>query len=431
MKSALLLCLWTASAAAEQRLALEGLDPIDLIHGQRTKGKSDLSADGGAFRYWFSSAANRSTFLSDPDRYGLQLNGNCVMSDGMPGSQKLYAVVEGRIYLGGTEQCIDTFKQEPSTFVDVKTGRRVAQRETAGPDDRPKVAILLFEGVQIIDYTGPYEVFGEANFNVYTVAQSSAVLTTNMGMQVIPRYTFADAPQPDVLLTPGGNVNPNNAEVIRWIQDVSKKAKYVMSVCNGAFWLAKAGLLDGQSATTVAGAIDTLKESYPKTRVVSDRRYVDNGKIITTAGLSSGIDGALYLVSKMRGLGFAQAVALGMEYNWDPSSKFARAALADKPIRRLREPFPKEKARNITLLKQEGDTQWWKKTWEVEGGGSASEILKMVEATLSDRWQRAGSGPNSQWTIDDGQGGRWKALAQVTPTQSADKVMVSIRVERG
>ncbi len=226
-------------------------------------------------------------------------------------------------------------------------------------------------------------------------------------------------------------MNPDNAEVIRWIQGASKKATYVMSVCNGAFWLAKAGLLDGQTATTVSGAIDVLTETYPKTKVVSDRRYVDNGKIITTAGLSSGIDGALYVVTKMRGLGFAQSVALGMEYNWDPSSRYARAALADKPIRLLRLPFPKEKASSVTLAKQEGDTQWWRKTWEVEGGGSPSEILKWVEQTLADRWQRAGSGPDSGWIMDDGQGGRWKAVAQVTPTGTAEKILVSIRVERG
>jgi len=432
MKAALLFLFWSACAAAvEPTLALEGLDPIELIHGHQTKGTATLSAESGGFRYWFSSPANRSTFLSDPGRFGLQLNGKCVMSDGMPGSQKLYAVVEGRIYLGGNEGCIEAFKQDPGAIVDVQTGRRVARRANPGPDNRPKVAILLFPGVQIIDYTGPYEVFGESDFNVYTVAQSPGVLTTVMGMQVVPRFTFADAPQPDVLVTPGGNVNPDNAEVIRWIRDISKKATYVMSVCNGAFWLAKAGLLDGQSATTVSGAISTLKEMYPNTNVVSDRRYVDNGKVITTAGLSSGIDGALYLVSKMRGTGFAQAVALGMEYNWDPSGRYARAALADKPIRALREPFPKDKARRVALFKQEGDTQWWRKTWEVEGSASPSEILTWVEQTLSARWRRTGSGPDSQWTMDDGQGDRWKAIAQVMPTQSAEKVLVSIRVERG
>jgi putative intracellular protease/amidase/YHS domain-containing protein len=431
MRAGLLLCLLThVVACAEHTVALEGLDPIELINGHQTKGQPALSAERGTFRYLFSSQANRSKFLSDPDRYGLQLNGQCVMSDGMPGSQKMYAVVEGRIYLGATEMCIEKFKEDPSSFVNVQTGQRLAARPKPGADQRTKVAILLFEGVQIIDYTGPYEVFGDSGFNVYTVAQSAGALTTVFGMQVVPHFTFASAPQPDVLVTPGGNVKPDNAEVIRWIQDVSKKAKYVMSVCNGAFWLAQAGLLENQSATTVAGAIDVLQEKYPKTRVMSDQRYADNGKVITTAGLSSGIDGALHLVSKMRGLGFAQAVALGMEYNWDPSGRYARAALADKPIRWLAAPLPKEKARSVTLSKQEGDTRWWRKTWEVDGGGSASEVLKSVEQTLSKRWQRAGSGPDSEWVMDDGHGGRWMALAQVMPTQSAEKVLVSIRVER-
>jgi len=85
----------------------------------------------------------------------------------------------------------------------------------------------------------------------------------------------------------------------------------------------------------------------------------------------------------------------------------------------------------VALFKQEGDTQWWRKTWEVEGNARPAEILTWVEQTLSARWRRSGSGPDSQWTMDDGQGERWKAVAQVMPTQSAEKVLVSIRVERG
>jgi len=85
----------------------------------------------------------------------------------------------------------------------------------------------------------------------------------------------------------------------------------------------------------------------------------------------------------------------------------------------------------VTLSKQEGDTRWWRKTWEVEGSASPSEILTWVEQTLSARWRRTGSGPDSQWTMDDGQGERWKAVAQVMPTQTAEKTLVSIRVERG
>src|SRR5437764_7530566 len=108
-----------------------------------------------------------------------------------------------------------------------------------------------------------------------------------------------------------------------------------MSVCTGAFILAKAGLLDGLSATTVRGGLDRLAEAGKSITVVHDKRYVDNGKIITTAGLSSGIDGALYLVSKIDGLGAAQQIALGIEYDWDPQGKFARAALADRYLPNL------------------------------------------------------------------------------------------------
>jgi putative intracellular protease/amidase len=103
-----------------------------------------------------------------------------------------------------------------------------------------------------------------------------------------------------------------------------------MSVCTGAFILAKAGLLDGLSATTVSGGIANLASAGNNIKVVYDKRYVDNGKIITTAGLSSGIDGSLYLVGKMMGKGVAQLVALGIEYDWDPEGKFVRAALADR-----------------------------------------------------------------------------------------------------
>ncbi len=333
-------CLLSASAAAsDAKLALDGLDPVELIQGQKAKGQPQYSAARGDFKYWFKSAENRSKFASDPEKYGLQLGGKCVLSDQMPGTQKLHTVVDGRIYLGGSEHCIARFKESPGTFVDVKTGKRLSKRaDNPAQDDRQKVAILIFEGVQIIDYTGPYEVFGQAGFNVYTVGEKPGTLTTSMGMRVTPNYTFDNAPIPDVLVTPGGNVDTGNAVVVEWVKTVAQKSKQVMSVCNGAFWLAKAGLLEGQSATTFHAVIDALRESAPHTKVVSDKRYVDNGKVITTAGLSSGIDGALYLVNKMQGFGAAQAVALGMEYNWDPKSTYARAALADKPIRFLRWP---------------------------------------------------------------------------------------------
>ncbi len=209
-----------------------------------------------------------------------------------------------------------------------------------GPGGAKNVAILLFPGVQIIDYTGPWEVLGHARvdgkpaFKIYSVAETASPFDTAMGMTVIPSYTFAKAPKPDVLVLPGGNVDPqlSNEGIIRWIRESAKTAEVVLSVCNGAFFLAEAGLLDGLEATTFAGMIDDLQRSAPKTKVVRDKRFVDNGKIITSAGLSSGIDGALHVIEKLYGKGTAQLAAVGMEYDWRPDSGWARASLADMQL---------------------------------------------------------------------------------------------------
>ncbi len=193
-----------------------------------------------------------------------------------------------------------------------------ARAQEGASKQKLNVAILIFDGVQIVDYTGPYEVLGSGGRrNVYTVAEKPDVITTAMGMRVVPNYTFANQPRPDIIVVPGGGnsgepaarvprgvgAQLNNEAVIRWIRESAAQSKYVMSVCNGAFLLAKAGLLDGLSATTTAGYIDYLATVAPKTKVVYDQRYVDNGKVITTGGLSAGIDGAMRLIEKLDGAG--------------------------------------------------------------------------------------------------------------------------------
>ena len=223
-----------------------------------------------------------------------------------------------------------------------------AQAEKAAKSARPQqkaaarnLAILIFDGVQIIDYTGPYETFGHVHigdahaFNIYTVSEKTNPITTSMGMSVNPKYDFQNAPKPDVLVIPGGDVRGqlDSPNVLKWVREKANGAEMVLSVCNGSFILAKAGLLDGLEATTTAGLIPRLREAAPKVKVVDDRRFVDNGKIITAAGLSSGIDGALHVIERLFGKGTAQMAALGMEYNWDPESKYVRAALADKYMR--------------------------------------------------------------------------------------------------
>jgi transcriptional regulator GlxA family with amidase domain len=139
-----------------------------------------------------------------------------------------------------------------------------------------------------------------------------------MGMTVIPRFSFTNAPAPDIVLLPGGDVEAHlrNPNVQDWIRKSAAQAEIVLSVCNGAFFLAKLGLLDGLTATTFHGLIDALKVAAPKCKVVSDQRFVDNGKIITSAGLSAGLDGALHVVERLNGLQAAEQVASNMEYHW-------------------------------------------------------------------------------------------------------------------
>jgi len=236
---------------------------------------------------------------------------------------------------------------------------------------RPRnVAILIFDGVIIIDYTGPYETFGHVYaynqpnpFNIYTVGEKQTTITTAFGMSVNPTYSTDTAPKADTLVVPGGVVRSvtGNAKVMQWLKDQSQQAEIVMSVCNGAFILAQAGLLDNLGATTTAGLIEQLRLVAPKATVVADKRFVDNGKIITTAGLTSGIDGTLHVIERLYGRGTAEAAALAMEYNWNPDSTYARAALADKY---LPNQFDIETlATSWVPLSRAGTTDHWESKW--------------------------------------------------------------------
>jgi putative intracellular protease/amidase len=295
------------------------------------------------------------------------------------------------------------------------------------------VAILLFDHVQIIDYSGPWEVFGEAGFKVFTVADKAAPITTVFSQKVTPNYSFENSPRADILLVPGGGVGDasNNPKLIKWIQDNARESSYVMSVCTGAFLLAKAGLLDGLSATTVRGGIDRLAEAAPKSTVVYDQRYVDNGKIITTAGLSSGIDGAFHLLSKIVGEGEAQRTALGMEYRWEPQSTYARAALPDRYL-------PNFTGIEAKVLSTSGDMDKWEVSavvWEPDSvAGIIDSISKQVaSATPHTRsapkvGERTGTGESAEvrWTLTDEKGRNWNgsAVAQPAPGEKGRFIVV-------
>ena len=312
-----------------------------------------------------------------------------------------------------------------------------ASRTPAPPSK--KAAILLFSYVEDIDFAGPVEVFGGSGIQVFTVATSTSPIRTMMGIKVTPEYSLEDAPPADILLIPGGAVfaSQQDPRVIKWIQERSKQAEYVMSVCNGAFILAKAGLLDGLTATTSADLIDGLPTAAPNVKVVRDRRYVDNGKFITTAGLSSGIDGALHVVSKLFGKARAQLVALGIEYDWNTTSNFARANLADRNIKKAlgrRLELPVAPGAQATLLSTEGTPQTWEVKWQVAGDLSPADELKLLNDRLVDNqwverepWK---SGATEQaWKFDDKDGGQWRGAARAQ-SEGSKLLTVSLKIER-
>ncbi|MFN0033877.1 MAG: DJ-1/PfpI family protein [Saprospiraceae bacterium] len=188
------------------------------------------------------------------------------------------------------------------------------------------VAIFLYDGVEILDFSGPAQVFASARneqgrFKVITFAVGKMPITSQGFLKIQPDYSLADCPQPDIIVFPGGNARQDldHAAVTAWLKNQAPQAEVVMSVCTGAFFLADAGLLDDKKATTFHNAIESLRQRAPKTTVLENVRWVDNGQILTTAGVSAGIDGALHLVGRMLGADEAADVARYMEYdNWKP-----------------------------------------------------------------------------------------------------------------
>jgi transcriptional regulator GlxA family with amidase domain len=197
------------------------------------------------------------------------------------------------------------------------------------------VGILIFDGVEVLDFAGPFEVFSRtrlvpgpesrrsedhAPFRVFTVAKSGAPVSATGGLLVVPHHAFADAPRIDLLVVPGGfgtRALLHDAETLEWIRQAAGAARTVTSVCTGSLLYAKAGLLTGRRATTHWGALDLLESVDPSVKVERARRVVDDG-IITSAGVASGIDMAFYVVETMFGREVADETAHYIEYRRDP-----------------------------------------------------------------------------------------------------------------
>jgi putative intracellular protease/amidase/YHS domain-containing protein len=189
-----------------------------------------------------------------------------------------------------------------------------------------KVAVLVYPGVELLDFSGPTEVFSNVpGVQVYLVSTGDKALTTKgHTVHLTADYTLATAPPPDILVVPGGpmevvaNVYRNPA-ALAWVQKADQGSQLTMSVCTGAFILSKAGLTHHQRVTTHWGAVDSLQRFDPQATVLKDKRFVEDGKLLTTAGVSAGIDGALRVVEELRGPGEALMVTRIMQYDkWQP-----------------------------------------------------------------------------------------------------------------
>ena len=186
------------------------------------------------------------------------------------------------------------------------------------------IGILIFNDVELLDFAGPYEVFSITNeinddslCKTFSVSELPGKIKTVNGLEVIPEYSFNDCPCTDVVIIPGGigtKVLTANETVISWILDRYDKSYMVFSVCSGARLLAKAGLLSSLKFITHHDVILDILEIDPTARPQEGKRYVDEGKILTSAGISAGMDLSLYVVSKLFGKERADKTAHYMEY---------------------------------------------------------------------------------------------------------------------
>jgi len=197
------------------------------------------------------------------------------------------------------------------------------------------VGILVFPGVEVLDFAGPFEVFSVASrvakrdlgiehlFRVSLIAAHQDNIEARHGMRILPHYGFGDAPEIDLLIVPGGLMSqPLGCETTQsWVKRVSDEAALTASVCTGAFLLGKLGILDGHPVTTHWEDIADLRAQFPHLDVKEHVPFVDTGRVVTSAGISAGIGMSLHLIQRVLGAKIAAATAHQMEYDWEPRSR--------------------------------------------------------------------------------------------------------------
>jgi len=192
-----------------------------------------------------------------------------------------------------------------------------------------RVGILIFPAVEVLDFCGPYEVFSvtrlneerrreeSSPFEVLLVAQRAEPVVATGGLRVIPDVTLETCPPLDILVVPGGwgtRKEIDNQRLLTWIADRAKQVETLTSVCTGAMLLGQAGLLDGRRATTHWRSLDRMRQSFPAVTVEDKLHVVEDGHVLTSAGISAGIDTALRVVARCCGEAVGRATACHMEY---------------------------------------------------------------------------------------------------------------------
>ncbi|MDE0727050.1 MAG: DJ-1/PfpI family protein [Alphaproteobacteria bacterium] len=191
------------------------------------------------------------------------------------------------------------------------------------------IGILFFENTEELDAVGPWEVFTMAaaqrdEIKVVSISERGGTVKCSKGLRIVMDHSFADAPKLDVLLVPGGmgtRTEVDNPELLAWIAAVAPDCQWVTSVCTGSYLLAEAGPAAGKRITTHWGAIDMVRQRGKAGGVLENIRYVRDGNLLTSAGVSAGIDMALWLMGEMYSPEFARSVQRNMEY--DPAPPYA------------------------------------------------------------------------------------------------------------
>lgn len=184
------------------------------------------------------------------------------------------------------------------------------------------IGIYIYDNAEVLDFSGPFEVFTTAarvaglDWQVSLISEHGGLVTARGNYLVQSHYSLSAHPPLDVLIVAGGvhNQELTKPDVLAWVRQMSEQATWATSVCTGAFILAKAGVLDGLTVTTHWEDIPTLTEHFPALNVVSNQRWVEQGKVITSAGISAGIDMSLHLVSRLESVSLAERTARQMEY---------------------------------------------------------------------------------------------------------------------